>query len=58
LKSVKVTGLIDQQSHCLVRISLVESFEADSGKISDEMRELLREILAFVGNSFAIMRYP
>ena len=34
------------------RISLLEIFDADSGKISDEMRELLREILAFVSNSF------
>jgi len=46
LKSVKVTCFVDQQSHCFVGISLLESFEADSDKISGEMRELLREILA------------
>ena len=54
-KNLRVLCLIDQQSQCFVGISLVESFEADSEKLRVEARELLREILAFVSNRFAIM---
>jgi len=52
MKSMKVTGFVDQKSHYFVGISLLEGFKADSGKISDEMRELLQEILGFISNSF------
>ena len=48
LKSVKVTSFVDQQSRSFVGISFLESFEADSGKISHEMRDLLQENLGFV----------
>jgi len=53
-KSVKVMCFVDQQSQCVVWISLVESFEADSGNISDEVRELVREVLAFFSNRFCL----
>ena len=33
----------------------MESFEADSEKISDEAREFFQEILAFVSKSFVTM---
>jgi len=55
LSNVRVMCLIDQQSQCFVWISLVETLEEDSGKISDEVRELLQEVLAFISKCFAIM---
>jgi len=54
-KRAKVTCLVDQQGQGFVGISLLESFETDSGKISDEVRELLREILVCISNSSTTM---
>jgi len=47
--------LVDQQNQCFVWISLAETLKADSGKIGDEMRELLQEVLAFVSKCCATM---
>ena len=55
LRDVRVMCLVDQQNQCFVGISLPETLKADNGKISDEMRKLLQEILAFVSKCFAIM---
>ena len=55
LRNVRVMCLVDQQSQYLVRMSLAETLEADSGKISDETRELLQEVLAFVKKCFTTM---
>jgi len=57
LKNVRVICLVDEQSQCFVRIRLrlAETLEADSAKISDEMRELLQEVLAFVSKCGATM---
>jgi len=48
LKNVRVMCLVHQQSQCFVEINLVESFEAESGNISCEVRKLLLEILEFL----------
>jgi len=47
---MRVICLVDEQSQCFVRtrLRLAETLEADSAKISDEMRELLQEVLPFV----------
>jgi len=55
LRNVRVICLVDQQSQWFVWISLAETLEADSGKISDEMRELPQEVLVFVSKRFATM---
>jgi len=41
LKNVRMVFLVDQQSQCLVWITLLESFEADSVKIGEEVRKIL-----------------
>jgi len=52
LKKVRVIPFVDQQSRILVRVSSLEGSKTDDGKVRDEVRVLLFEVLALVRNCF------